>query len=309
MRPRLGDPGRAIRPLRCGARRRIVRGMSALAATPGRTDTGRTDTDGSASLRREGAEKLTGAARFTDDLVVPGAWYGATVRAAEPHARLLGIDLDPAFDWSRVVVVTAADIPGDNVVALIVDDQPALVADEIRHVAEPVALVAAPDRALARAARDAIRLRTAPLPAVLDPLAHDGVLQDVRDRQGRPGRGLRGRRPGARGYLPDRPPGAAVPRTPGDDRDPARRRRRGRPRLAPVPLVRPHGAGARARPGPLPGSSSSRRRRAAGSGARRTIPRSSRSTPPARDSRPGVRSGWSTTATRTSPRPPSGTRR
>ncbi len=145
--------------------------MSVLAATPpGRTATDGSGAVGSGTLRREGAEKLTGAARFTDDLVVPGAWHGATVRATEPHARLLGIDLDPAFDWSRVVVVTAADIPGDNVVASVADDQPALVADEIRHVAEPVALVAAPDRALARAARDAIRLRTAPLPAVLDPL-------------------------------------------------------------------------------------------------------------------------------------------
>jgi len=123
-----------------------------------------------APLRREGPGKLTGAARFTDDLVVPGAWYGATVRSSEPRARLLGIDLDPAFDWDAVVVVTAADIPGDNVVALIVDDQPALVADEIRHVAEPVALVAAADPETARAARDAIRLRTEPLVAVLDPL-------------------------------------------------------------------------------------------------------------------------------------------
>jgi CO/xanthine dehydrogenase Mo-binding subunit len=123
-----------------------------------------------APLRREGPDKLTGTARFTDDLVVPGAWFGATVRSTEPHARLLGIDLDPAFDWSSVVVVTAADIPGDNVVALIVDDQPVLVADEIRHVAEAVALVAAPDPATARAARDTIHLRTEPLPAVLDPL-------------------------------------------------------------------------------------------------------------------------------------------
>ena len=79
-----------------------------------------------AALRREGRDKLTGAARFTDDLVVPGAWHGLTVRASEPHATLLGIDLDPAFDWSRVVVVTAADIPGDNVVASLADDQPAL---------------------------------------------------------------------------------------------------------------------------------------------------------------------------------------
>jgi CO/xanthine dehydrogenase Mo-binding subunit len=121
--------------------------------------------------RRDAPAKLTGLARYTDDLFVEGAWFGLTVRSSEPHARLLGIDRDPAFDWSQVVVITAADIPGKNVVHLVYDDQPALVADEIHHHAEPVALVAAPDPATARAARAAISLRTEPLPAVLDLLA------------------------------------------------------------------------------------------------------------------------------------------
>lgn len=120
--------------------------------------------------RRDAPAKVTGAARYTDDLVVPGAWYGATVRSTEARARLLGVDLDPAFDWSRVVVVRASDIPGDNVVHLEADDQPALVDDEIRHPAEAVALVAGPDPATVRAACAAIHLRTEPLPAVLDPL-------------------------------------------------------------------------------------------------------------------------------------------
>src|SRR3954449_8638641 len=90
--------------------------------------------------RREGPAKLTGTALYTDDMVFPGAWYGHTVRSIEPHARLLGIDLDPEFDWSKVIVLTAKDIPGDNVVSLIADDQPILVKDEIRHQAEPIAL-------------------------------------------------------------------------------------------------------------------------------------------------------------------------
>src|ERR671919_85435 len=95
--------------------------------------------------RREGPEKLTGLAQYADDLVFPGAWYGATIRSTEPRARLLGIELDDAFDWSRVVVVTAEDIPGENIVSLIDDDQPVVVpiGGEIRHQAEPVALVAA----------------------------------------------------------------------------------------------------------------------------------------------------------------------
>jgi CO/xanthine dehydrogenase Mo-binding subunit len=125
--------------------------------------------------RREGPEKLTGLAKYADDLVFPGAWYGATIRSTEPHATLLGIELDDAFDWSRVVVVTAADIPGENIVSLIDDDQPVLVpiGGEIRHQAEPVALVAAADRSTVREARRHVRLRTERLPATFDPLKSD----------------------------------------------------------------------------------------------------------------------------------------
>jgi len=137
-----------------------------------------------APLRREGPAKLTGTARYTDDLVFPGAWYGATVRSTEARARLLGIELDPSFDWSRVVVVTAADIPGPNIVNSIQDDQPILVADEIRHHAEPVALVAAPDRTLLGEAVGHLRLRTAPLVPVLDPLVSERVFADYQIETG-----------------------------------------------------------------------------------------------------------------------------
>ena len=127
-------------------------------------------------LRREGPAKLTGTALYTDDLVFPGAWYGHTIRSTEARARLLGVELDPAFDWSRVVVVTAADIPGPNIVNLIQDDQPILAFGEIRHHAEPVALVAAPDRALLREAATRVTLRTESLVPVLDPLASSQVF-------------------------------------------------------------------------------------------------------------------------------------
>jgi CO/xanthine dehydrogenase Mo-binding subunit len=122
-------------------------------------------------LRREGPEKLTGLAKYADDLVFPGAWFGATVRSTEPHARLLGIDLDPAFDWSKVAVVTATDIPGPNVVSLISDDQPILIpiGGEIQHQAEAVCLLASPDRDSLRAAKRRVTLRTERLDPVFDP--------------------------------------------------------------------------------------------------------------------------------------------
>ena len=64
----------------------------ALVVDPGTTTRGRAR---GYPFRREGPAKLTGAAKYTDDLVFPGAWYGTTIRSTEPRARLLAIELDP----------------------------------------------------------------------------------------------------------------------------------------------------------------------------------------------------------------------
>ena len=56
---------------------------------------------GAAPLRREGPAKLTGAAKYADDLVFPGAWYGATIRSTDAHATFDGARPRPRF---RLVV-------------------------------------------------------------------------------------------------------------------------------------------------------------------------------------------------------------
>jgi CO/xanthine dehydrogenase Mo-binding subunit len=125
-------------------------------------------TVGQSVPRREGVAKVTGAATYTDDLVVPYAWYGKTVRSTVPRGRIRSITLEPAFDWSRVVVVTAEDIPGDNVVQLIRDDQPVLApkGGEIRHKEEPILLLAAADRGTLEEAARHLRIDVDPLPPV-----------------------------------------------------------------------------------------------------------------------------------------------
>lgn len=124
---------------------------------------------GASVPRVDGVSKVTGRARYLDDLDAPGTWYGATVRSTIAHGVLEAIELDPAFDWSRATVVTAADIPGQNVIALIEDDQPALVpiGGRVMHVDEALALVAAPTKALAAAAARAVKPRIAARPPVL----------------------------------------------------------------------------------------------------------------------------------------------
>src|SRR3954454_9580016 len=133
---------------------------------------------GAAPLRREGPAKLTGEAKYADDLVFSGAWYGATIRSTTAHARFDGFDLDPALDWSRIAVVTAEDIPGDNIVSRSSHDQPGLVrvGGEIQHHAEPLVLLAAADRESLRHARRAVTIRTTPLAPASSCVASDHVF-------------------------------------------------------------------------------------------------------------------------------------
>lgn len=118
--------------------------------------------------RVDGAAKVTGEARYVDDLPKrPGELTGATLRSPVPRGLLKGIHLDPAFDWSGVTIVRAEDL-AVNTVAVIVDDQPILAAKTINHTYEPIALLACEDeQKLARAMR-AVRLDIEPLPEVLD---------------------------------------------------------------------------------------------------------------------------------------------
>lgn len=136
---------------------------------------------GASVPRVDGVAKVTGRARYLDDLDAPGAWHGVTVRSPIAHGVLEAIDLDPAFDWSQVVVATAADIPGNNFIRLIEDDQVALVpvGGKVMHVDEALALVAAPTRALAFAAAKAVKPRIKPLPAVFDIDASLAVAQKL----------------------------------------------------------------------------------------------------------------------------------
>ncbi|HKB10677.1 MAG TPA: xanthine dehydrogenase family protein molybdopterin-binding subunit [Vicinamibacterales bacterium] len=95
-------------------------------------------------LRKEGADKVTGAARYIDDYTFPGLLHGRTIRSTIPAGRI--VDVRPQLKSSGFTIVHYTDIPGRNVVALIDDDQPALAEREVRHFAEPIVLLAHADR-------------------------------------------------------------------------------------------------------------------------------------------------------------------
>jgi CO/xanthine dehydrogenase Mo-binding subunit len=129
--------------------------------------------------RKEGRSKVTGAARYVDDLRMPGMLYGATVRSPVPRGRIRSITFGEGIAWDEFVVVTAKDIPGENAVALILLDQPYLASEFVNHAEEPVLLLAHEDKHLLERARRAVEIDIEPLPAVFtlaDALARKEIV-------------------------------------------------------------------------------------------------------------------------------------
>jgi CO/xanthine dehydrogenase Mo-binding subunit len=116
--------------------------------------------------RKEGRAKVTGAARYVDDLAVPGMLYGVTVRSHVPRGRVREIVFGEGVPWDEFTVVTARDIPGANYVALILNDQPYLADGAVNHPEEPILLLAHEDKYLLEEARRAVRVDIEPLPAI-----------------------------------------------------------------------------------------------------------------------------------------------
>ena len=123
---------------------------------------------GSAVLRKEVAGKVTGKADYVDDLTMPGMWHGITVRSTIAHGRIRNITFQPGVPWDEFTVVTAKDIPGKNIVSLIVEDQPYLAADVINHAYEPILLLAHPNKYLLEKARSLVKIDYETLPAIFD---------------------------------------------------------------------------------------------------------------------------------------------
>lgn len=135
-------------------------------------------------IRLEDLRFVTGAGRFTDDLVPPGAARSFVLRSPHAHAAIRRIDTTAARAMPGVVaVLTGADQAGDGIhpircPATVVQpdrsdyvDPPRmpLAVGRVRHVGDAVAFVVAETAAQARDAAEAIEVDYKPLPAVVDP--------------------------------------------------------------------------------------------------------------------------------------------
>ena len=121
---------------------------------------------GTSPLRKEGRDKVTGRARYIDDLRFPSMLFGATVRSSIPRGKIKKINFGQGIAWSEYIVVSAKDIPGKNYIALIENDQPCLADGVVNHPEEAILLLAHPERRALPKAVAAVSIEYEPMPAL-----------------------------------------------------------------------------------------------------------------------------------------------
>ena len=112
---------------------------------------------GISATRPDGKEKARGDFLFSNDLSSEDMLWGQTLRSPYPSAKIRKIDFSQALAMEGVhAILTADDVPGENIFGLEHPDQPVLAFDIVRYVGEPVAIVAANHPEVAKRAVDAI---------------------------------------------------------------------------------------------------------------------------------------------------------
>ncbi|NMA91757.1 MAG: molybdopterin-dependent oxidoreductase, partial [Firmicutes bacterium] len=108
-----------------------------------------------------------GVAKYTEDILIPGALELAVVRSPHPHALIKNIDYTEAEKMPGVAgVITAKDIKGSN---CIMGDRPVICDTKVRCIGDPVAAVAAETREQALAAARAVKVDYELLPNLDSP--------------------------------------------------------------------------------------------------------------------------------------------
>src|SRR5918993_459860 len=120
------------------------------------------------AFRVDGFEKVTGEAKYTGDLNLPGLLEAKVLRSPFPHARIESISTEKAAAYSGVVaILTRDDVKDINpFYGNCLRDRPLVALEKVRFVGEPVAVVAAEDPLIAEEALALIDVRYQELPCL-----------------------------------------------------------------------------------------------------------------------------------------------
>ncbi len=130
---------------------------------------------GKSFRRKDGPDKVTGRAVYSQDVKLPGTLIGRILRSPHPHARILRIDTSKAMALSGVkAIITVDDTKGIKhgfvETPRYPADQEVLARGRVVHVGEEIAAIATVDHLTAQTALELIEVEYEILPAVFDPV-------------------------------------------------------------------------------------------------------------------------------------------
>src|SRR4249920_1028971 len=122
------------------------------------------------TTRSEGGEKVSGAAIYATDVVLPNMLWAKALRSPIAYGRIKRIDTSKVLALPGVhAVVTGADVKG-QLIGRKIYDMPVLPDKVVRFIGEKVAVVAAESEEIAEAGTELIEVEYVELEPLLDPL-------------------------------------------------------------------------------------------------------------------------------------------
>jgi CO/xanthine dehydrogenase Mo-binding subunit len=150
---------------------------------------------GQSIIRVDAGGKADGSLCYTDDLEFDGL-HGAVVRSEIAYGKIEAVTFDEAFDFSEFVIVDHTDIEGRNANVDLADDQPFLAEKRVKHIGEPILLLAHRSKKRLREAMRHITIACdaqEPVLTMEESLAHkqllygeDNIFKTIRTEKGTP---------------------------------------------------------------------------------------------------------------------------
>ena len=132
--------------------------------------------------RTDSMDKVLGRPLFAGDIYPRDALHAAVVRSTRPHARVRSVDIRRSLETPGVVkILSARDIPGENLFGAIRKDQPFLAGEIVRYAGEPLLVVVAETDRQAREGADRVRIGYDDLDVLIDPVTTSRSPASIRD--------------------------------------------------------------------------------------------------------------------------------
>ncbi len=114
---------------------------------------------------------VRGDSEYVDDVAPPaGMLHSAVVGSPVANGELKSVDVEAAMKMPGVVaVITSGDVPGENQLGPIIQDEELLATTEVHYIGQPVALVVAETVEVARLAAEHVEVNCTERPAIVDP--------------------------------------------------------------------------------------------------------------------------------------------